>query len=146
MHRSYIEGVTEQYLSTPEEMIRLVLRGDAARATAATNMNAASSRSHSIFIITVSQKNATSGVAKTGKLFVCDLAGSEMVKKTAASGNTLREAKQINKSLSALGNVIKALTEGSAHVPYRDSALTRLLSEALGGNSKTSLLVVRVCV
>ena len=131
-----------RYVTSAEEMIRLVLQGDSARATASTNMNSASSRSHSIFIITVTRKNISSGAARTGKLFVCDLAGSEMVKKTAATGNTLREAKQINKSLSALGNVIKALTEGSSHVPYRDSALTRLLSEALGGNSKTSLLVV----
>jgi kinesin family protein 5 len=138
----FIEGVSEFYLSGAEEMLRLVLRGDAARATASTNMNATSSRSHSIFIISVGQKNVVSGASKEGKLFVCDLAGSEMVKKTAAAGTTLREAQQINKSLSALGNVIKALTEESAHVPYRDSALTRLLSEALGGNSKTSLLVV----
>ena len=140
----FIEGVEEFYTTSAEEMLRLVLRGDSARATASTKMNATSSRSHSIFIITVTQKNIVSGTSKTGKLFVCDLAGSEMVKKTAATGNTLREAKQINKSLSALGNVIKALTQGSAHVPYRDSALTRLLSEALGGNSKTSLLVVRL--
>ena len=95
----FIEGVQEFYLSNAEDMIRLLLRGDAARATASTNMNAQSSRSHSIFIITVTQKNVVSGTSKTGKLFVCDLAGSEMVKKTAATGNTLREAKQINKSL-----------------------------------------------
>ena len=139
----FIEGVSEFYLSNAEEMIRLLMRGDNGRATAATNMNAVSSRSHSISIVTISRKNTITGVCKTGKLFVCDLAGSEMVKKTAAVGTTLREAQQINKSLSALGNVIKALTEGSAHVPYRDSVLTRLLSEALGGNSKTSLLVVR---
>ena len=69
-----------------------------------------------------------------------DLAGSEMVGKTQASGQTLAEAKMINKSLSALGNVIKALTSGASHVPYRDSKLTRVLQNSIGGNAKTSLV------
>lgn len=72
-----------------------------------------------------------------GKLYLCDLAGSEKVGKTNASGQTLEEAKMINKSLSALGNVINALTESKSgsHIPYRDSKLTRILQESLGGNS-----------
>ena len=75
-------------------------------------------------------------------MFCCDLAGSEKVEKTEAKGSTLEEAKMINKSLSALGNVINALTDGkSTHVPYRDSKLTRMLQESLGGNSKTSLII-----
>ena len=77
-----------------------------------------------------------------GKLYCCDLAGSEKIAKTEASGQTLEEAKMINKSLSALGNVINALTSGKGKfIPYRDSKLTRLLSESLGGNSSTCLLI-----
>lgn len=78
-----------------------------------------------------------------GKLYLCDLAGSEKVGKTNASGQTLEEAKMINKSLSALGNVINALTESKSgsHIPYRDSKLTRILQESLGGNSQTCLVI-----
>lgn len=105
-------------------------------------MNAESSRSHSIFVITVTQKNVETGSAKSGQLFLVDLAGSEKVGKTGASGQTLEEAKKINKSLSALGMVINSLTDGkSTHVPYRDSKLTRILQESLGGNSRTTLII-----
>ena len=79
---------------------------------------------------------------KTGKIYLVDLAGSERISKTGAKGDTLTEAQNINKSLTALGQVINALTDGkSSHVPYRDSKLTRLLQESLGGNSKTSLII-----
>ena len=79
---------------------------------------------------------------KIGKLYLVDLAGSEKVGKTGVSGQTLEEAKKINQSLSALANVIKALTsKKKAHIPYRNSKLTRILSESLGGNSKTALIV-----
>ena len=105
-------------------------------------MNAESSRSHSIFVITVTQKNVETGSAKSGQLFLVDLAGSEKVGKTGASGQTLEEAKKINKSLSSLGNVINSLTDGkSTHIPYRDSKLTRILQESLGGNSRTTLII-----
>ena len=76
-----------------------------------------------------------------GKLNVVDLAGSEKLSKTGASGQTLEEAKKINQSLSALGNVIKALSAGETHVPFRDSKLTRILQSSLGGNTKTALLL-----
>ena len=90
------------------------------------DMNAESSRSHSIFVITIAQRNTETGTQKTGNLYLVDLAGSEKVGKTGASGQTLEEAKKINKSLSALGMVINALTDGkSSHIPYRDSKLTR---------------------
>jgi len=101
-------------------------------------MNATSSRSHSIFLVHVEQKNTKTDTSKTGKLFCCDLAGSEKTEKTEATGQTLEEAKMINKSLSALGNVINALTESkgkNTFIPYRDSKLTRILQESLGGNS-----------
>ncbi|RUP44910.1 kinesin heavy chain [Jimgerdemannia flammicorona] len=108
----------------------------------APDMNAESSRSHSIFVITVANKNLDTGAVKQGKLHLVDLAGSEKVGKTGASGQTLEEAKKINKSLTALGMVINALTDGkSSHVPYRDSKLTRILQEALGGNSRTTLII-----
>lgn len=79
-------------------------------------MNAESSRSHSIFVVTISQKNLVDGSVKSGKLYLVDLAGSEKVGKTGASGQTLEEAKKINKSLSALGMVINALTDGKVHL------------------------------
>ena len=124
-------------------------------------MNAESSRSHSIFLITIIQRNTETGAQKTGNLYLVDLAGSEKVGKTGASGQTLEEAKKINKSLSALGMVINALTDGKVHfthvysslkrakrlfpqakyVPYRDSKLTRILQESLGGNSRTTLII-----
>ena len=105
-------------------------------------MNAESSRSHSIFVLTISQKNIETGSVRSGQLFLVDLAGSEKVGKTGATGQTLEEAKKINKSLSALGNVINSLTDGtSRHVPYRDSKLTRILQESLGGNSRTTLII-----
>ncbi|CAG8790710.1 14107_t:CDS:2, partial [Acaulospora morrowiae] len=94
------------------EVYEVMKRGGSARIVAYTNMNAESSRSHSIFVITVSQKNLSDGSIKSGKLSLVDLAGSEKVGKTGASGQTLEEAKKINKSLSALGMVINNLTDG----------------------------------
>lgn len=85
-------------------------------------MNAESSRSHSIFLITINQRNTESGTSKTGNLYLVDLAGSEKVGKTGASGTTLEEAKKINKSLSALGMVINALTDGKVGVVLRTTA------------------------
>lgn len=138
----YVKGLLEVYVSSIQEVYEVMRRGDAARAVAATNMNQESSRSHSIFVITITQKNLETGSAKSGQLFLVDLAGSEKVGKTGASGQTLEEAKKINKSLSALGMVINALTDGrSSHVPYRDSKLTRILQESLGGNSRTTLII-----
>lgn len=105
-------------------------------------MNDVSSRSHMAFIITLYQNNLKDASAKSGKIILVDLAGSEKVSKTLAEGKVLDEAKQINKSLSSLGNVINALTDSKvAHIPYRDSKLTRLLQESLGGNSKTRLII-----
>ena len=138
----YVKGLLEIYVSTVQEVYEVMRRGGAARATAATNMNQESSRSHSIFVITITQKNVETGSAKSGQLFLVDLAGSEKVGKTGASGQTLEEAKKINKSLSALGMVINSLTDGrSTHIPYRDSKLTRILQESLGGNSRTTLII-----
>jgi kinesin family protein 5 len=138
----YVKGLLEVYVSSEEEVFEVLRRGGTARAVSATNMNAESSRSHSIFVVTVTQKNVETGSMKSGQLFLVDLAGSEKVGKTGASGQTLEEAKKINKSLSALGMVINSLTDSkSSHIPYRDSKLTRILQESLGGNSRTTLII-----
>jgi kinesin family protein 5 len=138
----YVKGLLEVYVSSVAEVYEVMRRGGAARAVAATNMNQESSRSHSIFVVTITQKNLETGSMKSGQLFLVDLAGSEKVGKTGASGQTLEEAKKINKSLSALGMVINSLTDGkSSHIPYRDSKLTRILQESLGGNSRTTLII-----
>lgn len=138
----YVKGLVEVYVSSVDEVYEVMRRGGNARAVASTNMNQESSRSHSIFVITITQKNTETGSSKNGQLFLVDLAGSEKVGKTGASGQTLEEAKKINKSLSALGMVINSLTDGkSSHIPYRDSKLTRILQESLGGNSRTTLII-----
>ncbi|CAE7868778.1 kif3 [Symbiodinium sp. KB8] len=137
----WLEDVTEAYAASPSELYDLLAEGNANRAVGATKMNADSSRSHSVVILSLTKKDLTTEETRKSQLFLVDLAGSEMVNKTGASGQTLQEAKMINKSLSALGNVIRALTEGKPHVPYRDSKLTRLLQDSLGGNAKTSLII-----
>ena len=105
-------------------------------------MNEHSSRSHSVFLINVKQENLENQKKLSGKLYLVDLAGSEKVSKTGAEGSILDEAKNINKSLSALGNVIAALADGNkSHIPYRDSKLTRILQESLGGNAKTTVVI-----
>ncbi|PFH54337.1 hypothetical protein AMATHDRAFT_53266 [Amanita thiersii Skay4041] len=138
----YVKNLSDYYVSTAREVYEIMRTGGAARVVSSTNMNAESSRSHSIFLITIQQRNTDTGAQKTGNLYLVDLAGSEKVGKTGASGQTLEEAKKINKSLSALGMVINALTDGKAkHIPYRDSKLTRILQESLGGNSRTTLII-----
>jgi hypothetical protein len=113
-----------------------------------TKMNARSSRSHAIFTITVEQSSVGpdgKDAVRMGKLNLVDLAGSERQSKTGAEGQRLVEATKINLSLTTLGNVISALVDGkSTHVPYRDSRLTRLLQDSLGGNAKT--MMVRISV
>jgi kinesin family protein 5 len=138
----YVKGMLEVFVGSVEEVYEAMRRGQSNRVVAFTSMNAESSRSHSIFMLQITQKNIETGSTKTGKMSLVDLAGSEKVGKTGATGQTLEEAKKINKSLSALGMVINALTDGkSSHVPYRDSKLTRILQESLGGNSRTTLII-----
>lgn len=137
----WVQGLSEHFVTSVEDIIDLLQTGEKYRAVSATNMNAVSSRSHSLFILTLIQRNPD-GSTKEGKLNLADLAGSEKVGKTGASGDTLEEAKKINQSLSALGNCINALTKAKrGHIPYRDSKLTHVLRESLGGNSKTTLLI-----
>jgi kinesin family protein 5 len=138
----FVEGMTEMCVTSDEELLAAMRAGAANRAVAATGMNEGSSRSHSVFMVTLYQRNLENQATKAGKLYLVDLAGSEMVRKTGATGRQLEEAKTINKSLSALGMVINALTDSHlTHVPYRDSKLTRVLQESLGGNSRTALII-----
>ncbi|XP_065839940.1 kinesin heavy chain-like isoform X2 [Oscarella lobularis] len=138
----YVKGVTERFVSSPEEIFLMIEEAKANRHVAVTNMNEHSSRSHSVFLINVRQDNLASQKKLSGKLYLVDLAGSEKVSKTGAEGLVLEEAKNINKSLSALGNVISALADGNkGHVPYRDSKLTRILQESLGGNARTTVII-----
>ena len=130
-------------VSTVEEMNKKLKEGSHNRHVGSTDMNKESSRSHSIFMIRVEQQEMINGESKikVGKLNLVDLAGSERQKKTQATGNRSKEGIYINLALSTLGQVIKALvSSNNAHIPYRDSKLTRLLQESLGGNAKTIMI------
>ena len=138
----WVEDCTEIYVSSQEEMYAVFKEGSNNRTVSATNMNKGSSRSHSLFVVTLFQRNTITGSSKTGRIYFVDLAGSEKMAKTGIEGGTgLKEAQNINKSLMTLGMVINSLTEGAKHIPYRDSKLTRVLQESLGGNSMTNLVI-----
>ena len=139
---TYVQGLTETELTTPEELAHLIDEGNKRRATATTLMNSESSRSHAVVVVKVEQYTEATRTRMTSKINLVDLAGSERASKTGASGDTLKEAISINQSLSALGNVINALTDVKfkGHIPYRSSKLTHLLEESLGGNSTTVML------
>ncbi|XP_071990976.1 kinesin heavy chain isoform X2 [Engystomops pustulosus] len=138
----FVKGCTERFVSSPEEILDVIDEGKSNRHVAVTNMNEHSSRSHSIFLINIKQENVETEQKLSGKLYLVDLAGSEKVSKTGAEGAVLDEAKNINKSLSALGNVISSLAEGSkGYVPYRDSKMTRILQDSLGGNCRTTMFI-----
>lgn len=136
----YVEGLSENCVICEEEFMELIERGEKDRKVASTNINKFSSRSHSIFIVQLTQK-FPNGTEKRGILNLVDLAGSERVGKTGAEGQLLEEAMKINLSLSCLGKVIQTLCKGQDHIPYRESKLTRILQDSLGGNFKTSLVV-----
>ncbi|KNE70364.1 hypothetical protein AMAG_14504 [Allomyces macrogynus ATCC 38327] len=142
----YVKDLSSFIVRSVDDMDKYMAQGNKNRAVAATQMNATSSRSHSIFTITIeSSAPGPAGPDSThilaGKLHLVDLAGSERQAKTGAAGDRLKEAAKINLSLSALGNCISALVDGkSSHVPFRDSKLTRLLQDSLGGNAKTLML------
>jgi len=136
-----IEGVTEREVVSPAELLQAIEDGKDRRHVAATAMNKDSSRSHLIFIVVIESHNRVTKQVSVGKLTLCDLAGSERLKRSEAVGEQLEEAKAINKSLSALGDVIEALTKNSKHVPYRNHKLTQVLADSLGGNAKTLMFV-----
>mmetsp|Transcript_31643 Transcript_31643/g.79041 ORF Transcript_31643/g.79041 Transcript_31643/m.79041 type:complete len:742 (-) Transcript_31643:192-2417(-) len=140
----YVKDLTSYVVKSVRECDKLREFGHKNRKTGATLMNQDSSRSHAIFTVTVEQcETMSDGHAsiRMGKLNMVDLAGSERQSKTGATGERLKEATRINLSLSALGNCISALVDGkSSHIPYRDSKLTRMLQDSLGGNTKTVMI------
>jgi hypothetical protein len=161
----FVENLSEFVVKTPQDIYTLMERGAAIRATGSTRLNELSSRSHAVFIITCEQSETrfvdehgnevedtpyahqhaeARQSFKIGKLNLVDLAGSERVRYSGATGVRLKESQKINQSLSALGNVISALTDskGRQHIPYRDSKLTRLLEDSLGGNCKTTMMAM----
>lgn len=123
------------------QMKELFRVGNMERHVGATKMNAESSRSHSIFSIVVESYDTVTKRTVYGKLSLVDLAGSERADKTGAGAERLKEAQNINKSLSALGDVIAALSEGEKFIPYRNNKLTQLMQDSLGGNAKTLMFV-----
>lgn len=141
-HSFYVQDCSRRYVSSPEQILDILHGGNAIRATAATRSNESSSRSHSVLSIEVKAVDQVKAEQRNGKLFLVDLAGSERVSKAKVEGEQFEEAKQINLSLTTLGLVINELSQGGkAHISYRNSILTKLLQDSLGGNSKTSLVV-----
>lgn len=121
------------------DIVRLGLQN---RTVGRTNLNAYSSRSHMVFMITIHETNFQTKQAKSAKITLTDLAGSQKIAKTGVEGKMLIQAKNINTSLSSLGKVIHALSESkTTHISYRDSKLTRLLQQSIGGNSLTKLII-----
>ncbi|OWM80620.1 kinesin-like protein KIN-7N isoform X2 [Punica granatum] len=148
----YVAGLKEEIVNDADEVLKLIESGEVNRHFGETNMNARSSRSHTIFRMVIESREkdtnmckdrSTSDAIRVSVLNLVDLAGSERIAKTGADGVRLKEGKHINKSLMVLGNVINKLSEGvkqRGHIPYRDSKLTRILQPALGGNAKTSII------
>ncbi|KAK4266579.1 hypothetical protein QN277_027476 [Acacia crassicarpa] len=145
----YVENLTEEQVCTMKDVVRLLLKGLSNRRIGATSINSESSRSHTVFTCVVESrcKSTADGVSrfKSSRINLVDLAGSERQKLTGAAGERLKEAGNINRSLSQLGNLINILAEISQtgkqrHIPYRDSRLTFLLQESLGGNAKLAMV------
>eukprot|EP00534_Pseudo-nitzschia_fraudulenta_P012700 CAMPEP_0201220858 /NCGR_PEP_ID=MMETSP0851-20130426/191812_1 /ASSEMBLY_ACC=CAM_ASM_000631 /TAXON_ID=183588 /ORGANISM="Pseudo-nitzschia fraudulenta, Strain WWA7" /LENGTH=1338 /DNA_ID=CAMNT_0047510597 /DNA_START=189 /DNA_END=4205 /DNA_ORIENTATION=- len=138
--RIEVPNLTKEPVNNIEDVFELLAKGNQNRAVASTSLNQTSSRSHMVLWVDV-----TSGFegqdGNKGTLFLVDLAGSERVKKSEVEGDHMKEAGHINKSLSALGNVMEALDRKASHIPYRDSKLTYLLQDSLGGNSRTMMIV-----
>jgi len=139
--KTTVTELTVVAVSTQQKIKELLKRASQTRATGSTNMNERSSRSHSVFTLRLAGVNPITGENSEGVLNLIDLAGSERLSQSGATGDRLKETQAINKSLSSLGDVIAALANKEAHIPYRNSKLTYLLQNSLGGNSKTLMFV-----
>jgi len=137
----FVKGAHTVEVHTEEELVRFFNKANSVRHVASTNMNAGSSRSHLIFTVILENLDCNTKKRNIGKLSLVDLAGSERQDKTGATDDRLKEAMSINKSLSALGDVISALSKGEKFIPYRNNKLTQLMSDSLGGNAKTLMFV-----
>jgi hypothetical protein len=140
-----VEGLSEHAVTSAEDVIRYLEDGSRARATAETKMNSQSSRSHAVFTLVLKQTRflydgGSATEERVSRIRLVDLAGSERADVSGTTGARLREGSNINKSLTTLGRVIESLVGGNSVVPYRDSVLTYLLKESLGGNSKTAMI------
>jgi kinesin family protein C2/C3 len=138
---NHVPGLIEVPVRNAEDVEKLMAQGDEARSTSATAMNAVSSRSHSILQVRVDGHNPETKSRSVGKLSLADLAGSERVGRSEATGQRLIEAAAINKSLSSLGNCMAGLAAGNSHVPFRDSKLTYLLQDSLSGDAKCAFFI-----
>jgi kinesin family protein C2/C3 len=137
----HVPGLVEAQVHSMNEVWEVLQTGSSARAVGSTNANEHSSRSHCILYVMVRGENSINGECTRSKLWLVDLAGSERVAKTDVQGDRLKEAQNINKSLSALGDVISSLATKNSHIPFRNSKLTHLLQDSLGGDSKTLMFV-----
>lgn len=136
-----VKELTIHNVNDVASILSLISSAQSSRSVAETRMNVSSSRSHSVFMLSVKGTHEKSGQVRNGKLVLIDLAGSERIDKSGVVGKQLEEAKSINKSLSSLSNVIEAISKKQAHVPYRNSTLTYLLQNCLGGESKCLMMV-----
>ncbi|XP_024400704.1 kinesin-like protein KIN-14C isoform X1 [Physcomitrium patens] len=136
-----VPDASRMSVRSTEDVLDLMKVGQKNRAVGATALNERSSRSHSVLTVHVHGTDLESGAVLRGSLHLVDLAGSERVDRSEATGDRLKEAQHINKSLSALGDVIAALAQKNGHVPYRNSKLTQLLQDSLGGQAKTLMFV-----
>lgn len=136
-----VHGARLEEVTSAQQLMDVISAGQRRRHVSATHMNRESSRSHLIMSFIIECTNLNTQAVTKGKLSFVDLAGSERIKKSKAEGEQLKEAQAINKSLSALGNVIVALSQGKGHVPYKDNKLTLLMSDSIGGNAKTLMFV-----
>merc|ERR1719189_2372442 len=136
-----VEHLTEEECCDAKSLSALMERGNKQRTVAATAMNSESSRSHLVLLIRIVSVNKETKEQMKGKILICDLAGSERLKKSQVEAHMQKEAIEINKSLTALGDVIEALTKNSKVIPYRNHKLTQLMQDSLGGTAKTLMFV-----
>lgn len=139
--RTTLTGASVENIDTLHQVETLLQRAAHARSIGETKANARSSRSHSVCQIAVKGTNSRTGKSTSGMLNLIDLAGSERLKQSEAQGAQLKETQAINKSLSALGDVVAALDKREKHIPYRNSKLTHLLQSHLGGDNKVLMFV-----